>query len=299
MLKFKSVHTAPILCLAIFLLLSLISLLKPEQIGVESLLTELVLRILIFLIPGFLYCRLKGSDYRHGIGIKPFSPSAIPLIIFSALFMLCASLLIRYLTSPVASGGVVSGSGEAPLYYSVVVSCLLPALLEEFIFRGIMIREYRPLGAMGAVIFSSALFAMLHFSVAYFPVYFFAGIVLGLVFLLTGSVFASVSVHFLYNLMMLLSEHYLWDVITKAEYRIMFIFIFICLMLLFLFFSLGSAENTLRRNAELIPEEKNYVYPKGEEKIRNVFLSLITPGFLACAAYFVIAAIVLLQSSGG
>lgn len=295
--KIRSVHTAPVLCLAVFVLLSLVSHLDPRGGVADELLAGLVLRVAVFLLPSLIYCRLKGTEYRKKVGLKLFSVSKIPFLILTALCIFFFSVLIRYAVYPSAIGNVVAEGtrGDTPFIYAVIVSCLLPSLLEEFLFRGIILHEYRETGVFGAVLFSSILFSMVHFSVAYFPVYLFAGAVLALAYLLTGSVFACSVIHFIYNLLMLLSEYYLLDVITKAEYKVLFIFAFLCLGLLFLFLSLGSAESILRSNTVNIPTEENYIYPARESRIRSFFLAVVTPGFLACAAYFVVAAIVSLK----
>ena len=46
---------------------------------------------------------------------------------------------------------------------------VLPALCEEFVYRGILCREYERGGVLRAVIVSALFFALLHFNLGYFP----------------------------------------------------------------------------------------------------------------------------------
>ena len=176
--------------------------------------------------------------------------------------------------------------------YIIVIHCLLPAVTEEIAFRSVIYGEYRKYGVFGAVILSSSLFSLMHFSLPSFIAYFLCGAVLALVYEVTRSVFASMLVHFLYNLMAVFSQKILSDAAHKADNLIPFVFAFVCAMLLFLFFSLSRAQRLLEYDASKLPEEDNEEFPPLPQRLRSLLISMISPGFILCLGFAVFAGII-------
>ena len=86
------------------------------------------------------------------------------------------------------------------LFVNIFVLALLPAIGEELIYRGIILNGLRRFGAFKAILFSSLIFAFAHGSLMQFFYQLILGLVLGYVLVKTGSVIASMVVHFLNNL---------------------------------------------------------------------------------------------------
>lgn len=89
---------------------------------------------------------------------------------------------------------------EIGLPAMIVLICVLPAVLEEIAFRGLVqhwlqtaLRPWR------AVILASALFAALHFSIVSAPYLFAVGMLLGWTKWKTGSLYPCMLIHFLHN----------------------------------------------------------------------------------------------------
>ncbi|CDR21241.1 CPBP family intramembrane metalloprotease SdpA [Staphylococcus argenteus] len=89
-----------------------------------------------------------------------------------------------------------------PLYFSILTVAVIPALLEEIIFRGILIRViFRNHLLLGLVV-SSLAFASLHESdtwIGYLP-YLYSGVIFGLAYLKTRRLEVAILMHFLNNL---------------------------------------------------------------------------------------------------
>ena len=85
--------------------------------------------------------------------------------------------------------------------FSMVIIGLLPAIFEEVCFRGglqnILTRWFK--GPWAAIIITSIIFSAVHVSYYGFLVRFALGIVLGLIFYYSGSLWLSILFHFLYN----------------------------------------------------------------------------------------------------
>lgn len=105
-------------------------------------------------------------------------------------------------------------------------ACFIPAFAEEILFRGFMIRSLRLFRKSLTVLMSAIAFALMHFSVTGFPLFFVCGLILGMVYLSTGSLSASIAVHFLCNAFWFLAktvEAYLPEysvTVTKGAFAI-------------------------------------------------------------------------------
>lgn len=83
---------------------------------------------------------------------------------------------------------------------SVIKCAVVPAVCEEFLYRKLFCRELTVFGSTFAVIGSSLLFGLAHYSYYTFPYAFICGFVLGFVYIKTGSVRYTVGIHFMNNL---------------------------------------------------------------------------------------------------
>ena len=119
---------------------------------------------------------------------------------------------------------------------------VLPAILEEFLFRGIVVAEYERRGAWRALLLSALLFALAHFDPRNLIAYLFAGVVLTLVLFATNSLLATMLLHALYHVTALLAQPYLNTLYRYTGNVMLFIFIWIVVLLasLLLFTHFGA-----------------------------------------------------------
>ena len=108
-------------------------------------------------------------------------------------------------------GGFVAGEKEYTVsyVYLIAVYALIPAICEEFVFRGLLISEYEKRSTTAAVLLSSLFFALLHFDIERFLVYFFAGLILAMTLYATRSLPAAIAVHLWHNLVGLFGRPYM------------------------------------------------------------------------------------------
>ena len=84
---------------------------------------------------------------------------------------------------------------------TVLCSALVPAVVEEILYRKVFCTELTLHGSGFATIISALLFALAHFSFYTFPYAFICGLVLSFVYVKTGSVKYTVAIHFANNLL--------------------------------------------------------------------------------------------------
>ncbi len=85
------------------------------------------------------------------------------------------------------------------LLLNLFVFAVLPALLEELVFRGYVLRALRPYGDWFAVAVSALLFGLMHGNIAQIPFAMIVGIALGWLYIMTDNIWIPVAVHFINN----------------------------------------------------------------------------------------------------
>ena len=101
---------------------------------------------------------------------------------------------ISFGTSDIESPSNVSG-----YIWMVVGDAIVPALCEEFAFRGVVLQSFRKYGDSMAIGISALLFAILHGNMNQAPFAFLLGLVIGRLVIATGSIWTGIGIHLLNN----------------------------------------------------------------------------------------------------
>ena len=78
-------------------------------------------------------------------------------------------------------------------------TAVVPAMIEEFVFRGVLMQSLKKYGGVFAVVSTAVLFGLMHANMTQAPFAIIAGLALGYCAAVTGSVWVSVAVHFCNN----------------------------------------------------------------------------------------------------
>lgn len=254
-MRIKGVFAAPFLMIVVLALFGTAGLLETENpaVGGNPYLTLTVVQLIVYALPAIFFCRLRGKGYMRRLRVRPFPPGHLFLLIAALLSMLSGSSLLNLLMVSLfpegdfsgASGGyAAAASGDAfRILYVILALCILPALLEEFLFRGIMIAEYESVSVPCAVCMSALLFAMMHLSFVRLPAYFFSGVILALTMYATRSVFASMAVHAANNVAALWLERYFYTAAAETgEQGVLLVFVLLCVLFLSLVLFAAAAQ---------------------------------------------------------
>ena len=264
----------------------------------------ILLQLMIFLLPGAIWCKFSGEEYIKGLRLRLPKANSLLLIASSALLMISGGLLMSVLF-----GGLDSLSQNFSLYdtfisktdgslpsnlYLLAAYAIIPAICEEFIFRGILCYEYENGGVIRAVAFSSLFFALLHFNPVNILVYLFSGIILALVLYASRSLIGAMLAHFLYNLFGLFGQPYM-----NTLYRITGSSNFFLFLVAFCFFLSGAifCHQAAKLYKKYLYEGASSDYRKpilnSKEKIRASYISVLKePTTIACFAFYIIASII-------
>ena len=127
------------------------------------------------------------------------------------------AIVAGYITSAFTAVLMIFGVGiEEPVSFSpvtlwgkilyVLIFAVLPAFLEEMIFRGILLQNLRRFGDREALFLSALFFAVFHLNLSQIPYAFLMGLCIGYFVLRTGSLWAGVLLHLCNNALSLLWE---------------------------------------------------------------------------------------------
>ncbi len=125
------------------------------------------------------------------------------------------------------------------LILAVISTALVPALCEEYLFRGVILTNLMPYGKVNAVIISSLLFGLMHQNGGQIIYTTVAGIALGLVYVRTRSLWGGMLIHFFNNLFsvfeQLLTDRLVYDkanMICTIMETVIFVVGVICIIVL-------------------------------------------------------------------
>lgn len=254
--KLKKSLTAPFLILVITILLGCLQYLNINNLAQKSnmYIAVIIMQIIIFVIPGIIYCKLRGKNFTPQLRINLFSRSKLWLTITSFFVLISGSALVKiglyaigyhstqYTIYEQYVPSSIGGFGD--LVYIIIAVAILPAITEEFIFRGIVLGEYTDMGCSNsvAVILSALLFSLVHLNIYQLPVFFFGGIILAFVTLTTNSLLCAVIIHLLNNCFSLLFESQLLTLISQTDSIIFVLFIIAIVFLIFLILAFQATE---------------------------------------------------------
>lgn len=140
----------------------------------------------------------------------------------------------------------------------------VPALVEEFAIRGVVMQSLRRYGDKFAIFMSALVFALMHGNMVQIPFAFIAGLMIGYAVTVTGSMWTGVAIHFLNNLISVLMQAVQDNLSTPAQnfsllgmIAVIFIVGIICAVVYFKTYArvpLAKGESVLESN------EKNRAY---------------------------------------
>lgn len=163
---------------------------------------SLIMSQLIIVIPALAYCCIRKIPITKLVPYKKISFSTGVLVVVSTYLMYPLMIVLNMVTLLFTKSGTASMQSEMsqfPLIVSTVLVALVPACVEEFVFRGVLFQTYRRKRVFSAILLSALLFGCMHMNVNQFAYTFVLGIYMAFLVEGTGSVFSSMLAHFTLN----------------------------------------------------------------------------------------------------
>lgn len=181
---------------------------NPQNSFVISNLISAMASILAFIPAGFFCCAISKEKITSLISFTREKKESLGYILIAsfAFFMLSNYMTNLFLGNMDLIGIPVnqSSSGFEKSWINLAVYILsvavIPAMTEEFIFRGVLLGILKKYGESFAVVTSALLFGLMHQNFVQLPFAFVGGLVFGYITIYTGSIVPAMAVHFANNL---------------------------------------------------------------------------------------------------
>lgn len=198
-----------VIALSVSLIVGTLIVFLPE--GNAQTLANYFVTQLGFLIVPFLYLKSRSINYLDAVPLKgKLKPVAllliIPITIGAFLQNTILSVSFNWLLEAIGITPTVnlpSTDGALNTLLAVVAICILPALAEELLFRGIILSSLKSKGLMTSCLLSAVIFALSHFNPAQFVHQAILGFILAYITVASGSIWYGIVMHLLNNLIAL------------------------------------------------------------------------------------------------
>lgn len=160
---------------------------------------------------GLVYLALKKKKIA---GVLPFGTvyngkaavyltmMSIPAMTLSSMIVNAISLIIQSLMGIEFISGLedLQMTGVSGFLIGVISMAVVPAIIEEFSIRGVVMQPLRRYGDGFAIVASAFIFSIMHGNMAQIPYTVVGGLYLGYLAIATGSIWPSIIVHFVNNM---------------------------------------------------------------------------------------------------
>ncbi len=257
-------------------------------------LTSIVSYVVGLAVPTLIYFAIRRIPLGDAL---PFGPVRLPKAVSCVFFGAAVCMLGNFPANAVISIEKFFGfSGDMPqmplnddllvlILYGITV-LIVPPIVEELLFRGMILHALRKYGDGFAIVTSSILFGLYHANFVQIVFAFIAGLVLALVVVRTGSLWISILIHFINNSISFtleLIQRYNGDqAATTANY---FVFGILMLCGIFSLIYLLMKDRSFFRSAP-----RNSIFPMPSK----IWAAFTNPGAVAVVLYTLLYSIHLL-----
>lgn len=168
-----------------------------------------LLSIILFSLPMLITSAWTKHPLSETVAFKRFDKSTGISVIMLGFGVIAASqygssalsyILSTVIGRPIKNPAIDYGTGTFSMLISLACVGVIPALMEEFAFRGVILGTARRHMSDGcAVILTTVLFSLLHGNLFQIPFTFMLGLYLGYITVYTGSVWPAVILHGINN----------------------------------------------------------------------------------------------------
>ncbi|MGI6669671.1 MAG: CPBP family intramembrane glutamic endopeptidase [Acetivibrionales bacterium] len=190
---------------------------------------------------------LKETFRLNKLGIVPallIIAASLPATYAAGMFNSLLIYLLQFIGDiPVQS--IPTPDSLQQLMAGIVVIGVMPAVCEEIMHRGLMLKAYERRGSYKAIVFTAILFGLFHFDITNLLGPIFLGLIIGYYVVRTNSIFAGMLAHFMNNaiavVLRFLTRRYVKETVdlSGAEFKASIILglgsLFVVLVLMYAF----------------------------------------------------------------
>ena len=204
---------------------------------------QIIFSILVFTLPFIVCYKIGGYKIGEFISFKRADRNLeLTLFFGGVVFCLFANIAAAYVDSIFTSFGIDYSIGETDIPKGIfgfllytLSTAIVPAVLEEFAFRGVVLGSLRKFGDTFALITTSICFGLMHGNFEQIPFAFMAGLVLGFVTIKTGSLRVGIAIHFLNNFISVVFS-YMRNGVLEDYQNLIYVILLAVFLILAIFF---------------------------------------------------------------
>lgn len=183
---------------------------------------SIVLPVVLFLIS-----RRESVGMSIGLGRVKFIPTLAAIVAGFAIipFLSMINTISMLFVENITDARVAEAAEKYPLVVLLFAVGLLPAVIEETVFRGVYFTAYRKAGLIKGALLSALIFAVMHGNLNQCAYAMVAGFLFAMINQAGGSLAYSIIIHFIINgvtVLQLYAEKYNWSVLQKLSADVSF-----------------------------------------------------------------------------
>lgn len=168
---------------------------------------QIVLSCLMFLLPFTVAVKCIGKRIDRTIDFgRAKKGTAIPFLLFGIGFCSFSNVASTYSSGIFESFGIEYSVPDSELpggifgfLLTFIAVAIVPALVEEFACRGVVLGLLKKHGEAFAIVTSAIVFGIMHGNFEQIPFATLVGLILGYIYVKTGTIWIGVAVHFVNN----------------------------------------------------------------------------------------------------
>lgn len=212
---------------------------------------QIILSMFMFTVPFIIVFKMMGYRISNLIEFKkPEKGLFLPFFLFGVGFCAFANIATNYAHAFFQSFGINydvdfgdNPEGFFGFMLTVISTVLVPAFVEEFACRGVVLGSLRKYGDGFAILVSAILFGAMHGNFEQMPFAFLVGLVLGFVTVQSGSIWIAILIHGFNNGISVIFDYFLGNISVDIQNVIYTIFLCSTLLLsIFAFFLLKNKD---------------------------------------------------------
>lgn len=233
---------------------------------------QIVLSCIMFLIPFSIAVKSTGRRIDRLILFNKVQKGYfLPYLLFGIGFCSFANIAMNYASAIFDNAGIdyEVDYGENPtgvygFLLSFIATAIVPALVEEFACRGIVLGLLKKYGEGFAIITSAIVFGIMHGNFDQIPFAVFVGLILGYVYVKTNSIWVCVVIHCVNNAISIIFT-YLQNLIDINAQNILYIIyltisILAAILSIYIMASNKKEDYSLKKSECFVSEKQKYKF---------------------------------------
>lgn len=164
---------------------------------------QMIQTYLVMAVPTVIFMLIVKINPAKNLPFRVLKPADALLSILFGYMLVPMMIFLNFVTMLFVQNHLQDTSSDLfyqyPFIVQLILMAVIPGVVEEFIFRGVIYHSYRKNGVLGAAVLSALCFGLFHMNFNQFFYAFVLGLVFALLVEATSSLFSSMLAHIAAN----------------------------------------------------------------------------------------------------